>query len=687
MSNDANHHRQLIYAKGEMSDLIRSLDDQSTPLGPMSTWPAELLNALNLMLDSGFPMFIWWGPELLQFYNDAYRVILGSGSNSKHPDLLGGPGKDHWQEIWPNIWPLINKVLTTGESVYLEDQLLPIYRDGKLDEVYWTFSYNPIRNANGKPEGILVVCTETTRLNRSQRENAEQREFLLNMSDQLRLFSDPEAMETRALDIIAGHLNADRFGFAKTLIKGEFFLIERDHHRNGVKPLKGAFPAKQFGTDIFETLLSGQMVMYEDVRNEARLSEQHRRSFTELRIEAIINIPLFKNGKLSAVFFAHYEQPHYFTIEEQVQIKQVAGLAWDAVLTARAEQELRLSELRYRTLFESIDEAFMVIEFSFSDDGTAENYRFLVTNPAFEKQTGLKDVVGKTILEIMPDVEPTWIRTYGQVATTGEALRFEEYNEGTGGWYDVYAVAVGKDTNQVVVVFHDITQRKMEEQRKNDFLSMTSHELKTPLTAVTGYLHILKKRVTSDDPKVPDMFERTIKQIGRMTGIINGFLNIAQLEAGQLRIDRTHFDIVELVKQAVQEAVATVSSHHFSFEPTGPIHVSADMEKIDQVIENLISNAVKYSPFGSRIQLTCWSDGSTVKISVIDEGNGIDKADQDLIFGRFYRAVDDQLTSASGFGIGLYICKEIIDRHGGQIGVDSEPGEGSTFWFTLPVAG
>jgi signal transduction histidine kinase len=145
---------------GEMGQLMRKKDWSLTSLGVPDTWPRSLQTMLGVILHSRFPMFIWWGPELICFYNDAYRPSLGK--DGKHPYILGQPAKPAWAEIWPIISPLINQVLNGGEATWSEDQLIPIFRNGKIEDVYWTFSYSRINNDEGKPYGVLVTCVETT---------------------------------------------------------------------------------------------------------------------------------------------------------------------------------------------------------------------------------------------------------------------------------------------------------------------------------------------------------------------------------------------------------------------------------------------------------------------------------------------------------------------------------------------
>lgn len=148
----------LIAGHGEMADLTRQFDWANSPVGCIETWPESLLTTVNTVLSCPQPMFLWWGPELIQFYNDAYRVCI---REDKHPKALGQPGKECWAEVWPIIGQQIAAVMTDGKVTYEQNKLAPIYRNGRLEDVYWTYSYSPIFDLN-RIQGTLVVCTETT---------------------------------------------------------------------------------------------------------------------------------------------------------------------------------------------------------------------------------------------------------------------------------------------------------------------------------------------------------------------------------------------------------------------------------------------------------------------------------------------------------------------------------------------
>ncbi len=235
-------------------------------------------------------------------------------------------------------------------------------------------------------------------------------------------------------------------------------------------------------------------------------------------------------------------------------------------------------------------------------------------------------------------------------------------------------------------VVNEITEKKQDEIRKNDFIGMVSHELKTPLTSMSGYLQMLQLNAgKSEDQFTRSLAEKANKQVSKMTTLINGFLNVSRLEAGKIHINKQRFDMAELLKEAAEESFSMYNTHRIVFAPVEPIYVNADYDKIGQVINNLISNAVKYSAAGATINVACIAIEGIAQVSIKDEGIGINTEDRDRLFERYYRVSNSNTISVAGFGIGLYLCAEIVQRHNGKIWVESEVGSGSTFYFNLPV--
>jgi PAS domain S-box-containing protein len=220
--------------------------------------------------------------------------------------------------------------------------------------------------------------------------------------------------------------------------------------------------------------------------------------------------------------------------------------------------------------------------------------------------------------------------------------------------------------------------------KKDEFIGMASHELKTPITSLTGYLQIISRRLPEGDIN-KSFIEKALLQIGKLSGLISDLLDVSKIESGQLPLACTSFDLVELVREVIEQFQYATKSHHIAFTG-GPdaLMVFADRHRIEQVLINLLSNAVKYSPKADLVRVSASGTDQRAMVAVRDFGMGISKDQQERVFSRFYR-VEELAAHISGLGIGLYISKEIISRHGGELKVESEPGKGSVFSFTLPA--
>eukprot|EP01037_Dinobryon_pediforme_P003812 gene3812-3860_t len=214
----------------------------------------------------------------------------------------------------------------------------------------------------------------------------------------------------------------------------------------------------------------------------------------------------------------------------------------------------------------------------------------------------------------------------------------------------------------------------------------TSHELKTPLTTIKAYLQLLAKKLSSsNDAFVHNALHKAGYQINKMADLVHGFLDLSKLESGKLQLRLQLFDLNQLIAEVVNEILNTNAGDKIVFDPDGDLQVKADREKIAQVVNNFLSNAIKYSDRGSVIKVFSRKTADGVIVSVTDEGIGIKPKDQERLFQRFYRVESEKMKNISGFGIGLYLASEIIQRHNGQIGVQSDENTGSTFFFTLPT--
>ncbi|MFD2873084.1 ATP-binding protein [Mucilaginibacter ximonensis] len=381
-------------------------------------------------------------------------------------------------------------------------------------------------------------------------------------------------------------------------------------------------------------------------------------------------------------------------LDEKGEIIEWFGSARDVTDRKKTEEALlhsRGETEQQKRLNEIITTATPDLVYMFDLD-----YKFTFVNPALLTMWGKTwdEAVGKTLLEngYEPWHAEMHEREIDEVVATKKPIRGEvSFPHAVLGRrvYDYIFTPVFNAQGEVESIAgttRDISDIKENEQRKNDFISMVSHELKTPLTSVISYVQISKKRADqSKDTIAAGMLERAGKQLSKMTRMINGFLNVSRLESGRIQIDHKPFDLAVLMKEVYEDTLATIFSHAFEFEPCPETWVNADRDKINQVFTNLISNAVKYSPTGSTVHVACEVIGGKARVSVRDEGMGINKEDLPRLFERYYRVKEAEINHISGFGIGLYLCAELVKRHGGDIWAESEPGHGSTFYFTLPV--
>jgi PAS domain S-box-containing protein len=238
----------------------------------------------------------------------------------------------------------------------------------------------------------------------------------------------------------------------------------------------------------------------------------------------------------------------------------------------------------------------------------------------------------------------------------------------------------------VIGTILDITESMEDNRRKDDFIGMVSHELKTPLTSLKGYAQILQLHARKNgDSFTSERLDKINLQISKMSGLISGFLNVSRFEAGKIHLDKMEFELNKLVRDTLMEAGISSDTHELVFDQGNEVIILADRDKIESVILNLVSNAIKYSPRGKQVKIESRvMDGNAV-VSVSDKGMGIKPDEQERLFDRYYRVESNQMKNISGFGIGLYLSAEIVNRHDGRIWVDSVLGEGSTFSFSLPI--
>jgi PAS domain S-box-containing protein len=243
----------------------------------------------------------------------------------------------------------------------------------------------------------------------------------------------------------------------------------------------------------------------------------------------------------------------------------------------------------------------------------------------------------------------------------------------------------GQYKDRILIAIEDITDRREIERRKDDFLSIASHELKTPLTTVKGYVHMLSRYAPQDAPeKFTGLIEKTSTYVDRLNNLISDLLDVSKIQTGNIQLYKAPINFDQMLADTVEGLQAAAKTHHIRVQGKVRRQIVGDESHLVQVLNNLLSNAIKYSPESKEIGVYVSLVSSFVKVSVTDYGMGISIEDQNKIFDRFYRVSEIQ-QRFPGMGIGLYVCDQIIKNHGGSLWVESEKGKGSTFSFTIPL--
>lgn len=383
------------------------------------------------------------------------------------------------------------------------------------------------------------------------------------------------------------------------------------------------------------------------------------------------------------------------------------NLMEDAVQSRRAMEkinaELRASEAKYRTLFTSIDEGFCLIEMLFDRDGGPVDYRFLETNPGFEKQTGLHDAAGKRIRELAPNHEEHWFQRFGQVALTGESIRFVNVARDLGGrWFDVYAFRLGgPHSRRVAILFTDITARiRLEEaasrqvkaladmnRRKDEFLATLSHELRNPLSAILNASRLLRLQQDRNPVQIEAqaMIDRQAAQLDRL---VEDLLEVSRISTGRIRLRRELVDLAGIVCHAIESVRPQVGKKGLPIAvalPDRPLWVDGDPVRLEQIVVNLLSNAIKYTDRGGHIRVELSAEADEAVLRVRDDGVGIAPEMLPHIFELFTQADRSLDRAQGGLGIGLALVQLLVTIHEGRLEVQSKLDEGSEFVVRLPL--
>jgi PAS domain S-box-containing protein len=357
------------------------------------------------------------------------------------------------------------------------------------------------------------------------------------------------------------------------------------------------------------------------------------------------------------------------------------------VSKSRLEQDdYHESQIRFRTIFETSRLGNKVI---------SSDLKILQVNPAMVALLGYdkkEDIIGSRILDYAPEefhqywklLQKKLWETNMPSFTLETCLRKKD---GSIIWCQVNSILF-KDNGKTLgyTTIEDVSEQHELKQQRENFISIASHELKTPLTSLQAYLQVMHRIIENDtviDDRLRKLSANSIRSISKLAALVGDLLDSTKISKGQLNLNISNFNVSELVNKCCNH-IRTEGKYNITYKGDLSMKISADEQKIDQVLVNLVNNAVKYAPESKEIVVEVQDLGSKVKIAVIDFGKGISKDKIPFLFNSYYQVETVEKKKIQGLGLGLYISSEIMKKHNGEIGVDSEIGKGSTFWITLP---
>jgi PAS domain S-box-containing protein len=642
-----------IFGTGEMARLTRDFDWSQTPVGPIEHWPEALLLTVNTMLSSRHPMFLWWGKELVQFYNDAYRPSIGA---DKHPLALGQNGIECWPEIWPIIGPQIEAVMTNGQASWHEDQLIPIIRNGKLEDVYWTYGYSPVRDSTGIICGTLVVCTETT-----GRFLAEQRQLTSQQQYKALFELASDAIFVANID---GHVTEANHAACKLLGYTRAELLQLNY-----ADIVAASQRSKLWT-ARDALLNGGI----------SVEEWHLVTKTGASLATEVSTAILPDGRWQAFVRDITDRKH---LEQE---------------RSRLIGELQQQRERLADLFQQAPAFFAVLR--------GPEHIFEMINPLYQDLMGQRDLIGKSVREAVPEAEGQgFIDLLDEVYRSGKAFvgrrtpihlartasrpleeRFLDFvyqprREADGAISGIIALGVDVTESKRAELALMQTEKLAAVGR---LASSIAHEINNPLESVTNLLYLARE--TAWNPETKEYLNIADRELRRVSVIANQTLRFHKQSSKPQLI--TCDDLISSAISIYQGRLVN-SSVDAEKRIRAASPVLCFEGEIRQVLSNLIVNAIDaMHPHGGRLLLrsregTDWNTGRKgLILTVADTGSGMSPDTAARIFEPFFTTKE-----IGGTGLGLWISHEIVQRHGGTLTARSSQCKGrsgTVFVFFLP---
>src|SRR5438094_3003259 len=722
---------------GETGALMRAIDWSATPLGPVERWPLTLRSALSVCLDSPLPMMIWWGPELVALYNDAYRPMLGS---RQHPEALGRPGRECWLDVWNVIGPMLEGVLWGGKATFSDDLLLPLDRHGYREECYLTLSFSPIRDEAGRVHGVFTTAAETTRRVLGERRLRTLRDLALRPAEARTteqacesavrtLAANPGDIPFALLYLLAAdgeraHL-AGATGVSLDLLPLTVELAETEGNTT-TWPLAQAARTGRAAqvNDLGARFHALPMSLWGDVPQSGLVLPVTRVGPGDVYGFLVLGISPHRALDDDYRAFLGLVAEHLALTIADARAAEEERRRTDALATldrqrhkmlfghrtARADAER--ARRRFHDLVQGLDAILW--------EANPRTARFTFVSQRAEKLLGYP-------VERWLSEPQFWLgllhpedreRAVGLCRRAIEEGRDQELEyrltaaDGTTVWMHdtIYVVRDRRGRMRKLRGFMtDVSERKRREEErvrlladmrharreaevanrvKDEFLATPSHELRTPLGAILLWARLLRGTPLDQatTARALEMIEQDAKALERIVGDI---LDVSRIITGKLGLQVGVVDPGPTIEAAIESLRPAANSRSIHIEcpiDRSVTPISGGEARLRQVVWHLLSNAIKFTPKGGRIEVRLERTESWAQITVNDTGRGIEPDFLPHVFERFLQADSSTTRAHGGLGLGLAIVRHLVELHGGSVHADS-PGEGrgATFAVRLPL--
>jgi PAS domain S-box-containing protein len=458
-----------------LGDLIRAFDWAATPLGPIDEWPDRLRFSVELCLGSAPATAVYWGPELVTLYNDAFADLLGDA----HPRSLGRSARQVWAPLWDWLGPQFAQVIETGAGLAVAERMVPVVRGGVEEETYWTYSLSPLFGSDGRVAGVLAQREDVTRAVLAERRLS----FQVRLADLLRGQSDPLEIKRIATELLGEHLGAARVGYAEVDEATGLASVRRDWTSDSsVVSLAGqAASLEAFGGQAMAYLRAGQVMAIEDIRALGLASEKVTAAWEAVGVRALITVPLVREGALKALLFVHEPRPREWRRAEAAIARDVAERSWAAVERARAERSLVESEDHYRHTVELNPQ----VTWTALPDGQLNR-----VSSRWNDWTGTTGLGDSWAEGLHPDDRPATFAAWARSVETGEPYDIEhrvKRVDGSYRWARSRAFP-RRGTDGAICLWYgsteDIDERKAAEEHQRLLINELNHRVKNSLASV-----------------------------------------------------------------------------------------------------------------------------------------------------------------------------------------------------------